>query len=410
MKRIVACMCVIGLYSFAQAQAPIEATVQLGRKVINDSVKSPQQIDDNGFAFEAATTSINSEYSDFGVCFFRGKFISYSSRKIGAFDKKDPRTNEPFTKLYCSDVKGDWDLERPLLFSRILNKNESLGSLTFDKSGTTVFFTKGVKGNSGHLELYRADMSDTRTGKWEKFTPAPFNSNDYSVETPHIAPDGKTLYFASDMPGSKGGFDIYMVEILEDGTYGPVKPVPGDINTEADEKFPHTSVDGKFMYFSSTGHGAIGGYDVYKSRQTPEGFQLVINLGNTINTQYDEIAFVPATKTDAYVTSDREYGFGSYDIYKITEFVKLNQMVKGRALGFDSQTPLAGATVKLIDTDGYQVASTKTDAQGNYGFTVSSFEYYTILAEKDGYQNGVTLFNSDNITEVFSVDVSLKKK
>ncbi|PQB05250.1 hypothetical protein BST85_10410 [Aureitalea marina] len=376
---------------------------------ISDTVKSPQDYGDNGFNFESFTTGINSEYSEIGVCFYRGKFITYSSRKIGALGKKDPRTNEPFTKLFCSDVTGDWNLDRPLLFSRILNKNESLGSLTFDKSGTTVFFTKGVEGNSGVMQLYRADMSPQKLGKWENITPLPFNSESYSVETPHLAPDGKTLYFSSNMPESKGGYDIYMVTLNEDGTYGPVQPVPGDINSEADEKFPHTSVDDKFMYFSSNGHGAIGGYDAYKSRRSPDGFKLVINLGNTINTKFDEIAFVPATKKDAYITSNREGALGGYDIYKITEFVKLNQVVAGKAMNFDTGEVLAGARIRLIDTEGYEVAETTSDANGAYTLPISSFEFYTVIAEIDGYQNGVTIFNSDNVTEKFQVDVSLKQ-
>lgn len=410
MKRIFTTMLFTALVVNAMAQGPYSINEEYQAVIAADTVKNTQDFGDNGFNFESFNTGINSEYSEIGICFFRGKFISYSSRKIGAVGKKDPRTNEPYTKLFCSDVTGDWNLDRPLLFSRILNKNESLGSLTFDKSGTTVFFTKGIEGNSGVRQLYRADMSTKRMGKWENMQPLPFNSESYSVETPHLAPDGKTLYFSSNMPESKGGYDIFMVTVNEDGTYGPVTPVPGDINTEADEKFPHTSVDSKFLYFSSNGHGAIGGYDAYKSRRSPDGFKLVINLGNTINTKYDEIAFVPATKTDAYITSNREGAMGGYDIYKITEFVKLNQVVAGKALNFDTKAVLADATIRLIDTDGYEVAETKANTNGEFVLPISSFEFYTIIAEKEGYQNGVTIFNSDNITEKFQVDVSLKQK
>ena len=144
MKRIFSTVLFVALTTNAMAQAPYSVIDEQRNITISDTVKSPQEFGDNGFNFESFTTGINSEYSEIGICFYRGKFITYSSRKIGAVGKKDPRTNEPYTKLFCSDVTGDWNLDRPLLFSRILNKNESLGSLTFDKSGTTVFFTKGI--------------------------------------------------------------------------------------------------------------------------------------------------------------------------------------------------------------------------------------------------------------------------
>ena len=78
--------------------------------------------------FETFTTGINTPYSEYGVALFRDKFITYSSRKIGALARKDPATNEPFTKLYCSDILEDYDLTRPLLFSSILNRNENLNA------------------------------------------------------------------------------------------------------------------------------------------------------------------------------------------------------------------------------------------------------------------------------------------
>ena len=76
---------------------------------------------DHGFKFETFKTGINTKYSDYGVGFFREKFISFSARKIGALAKRDPETGEPFTKLYCSDITYEYNLKRPQLFSSILN-------------------------------------------------------------------------------------------------------------------------------------------------------------------------------------------------------------------------------------------------------------------------------------------------
>ncbi|MBT8262087.1 MAG: PD40 domain-containing protein [Bacteroidia bacterium] len=274
------------------------------------------KVEDNGFKFKVIPTRINSSYSDYGSCLFRDKFISVSSRKIGVFAKKDPVTKEPFPNLFCSDIGPDWDLNRPLLFSYLLNKNENLGTITFSEDGFTMYFTTNKKGDTQLFQIFRAQMDPKKLGKWENVTPMPFNSNEYSVENPHLSTDGKTLYFASNMKGSKGGFDIFKVDIAEDGSYGPVKPVPGKVNTASDEKFPYTSKDGKFLYFSSKGHDNFGGYDLFMSKITEKGFKDIVNLGDSINSISDEIAFISVTDRVAYFTSNRSGGKGGFDIYR----------------------------------------------------------------------------------------------
>ncbi len=387
------------------AQAPYEITEDL----FNDSNAIVADLGDNGFKFEALTTGINSKYADYGAGLFMDKFISFSARKIGALAKKDPATNEPFTKLYCSDILENYDLARPLLFSSLLNKNENLGSVSFSQDGNTLFFTKNAEGSTQTFQLYKTVMDPNTAGRWMDITPVPFNMEGYSIENPHLSKDGTKLFFSSNMPSSKGGFDIYQVDVKEDGTYGEVTPVAGAVNTEMDEKFPHLSVDQKFLFFSSKGHENAGGFDVFKSRRTQQGYVTIINLGNTINTEQDEIAFVPATELIGYITSNREGGDGNFDIYRITEYV-ISQEVKGTARDFETGTPLEGVEVSLIDTDGTEVGKAVSDEKGVYSFPISSFEYYTVVSSKEGYLKGSTIFNTDNKTKLYETDVTLKTK
>ncbi|MEM7087304.1 MAG: OmpA family protein [Bacteroidota bacterium] len=381
--------------------------VSFGQAPFEITEFSKDNVGDNGFKFEALTTGINSKYADYSTGLFKNKFISFSARKIGAIARKDPATNAPFTKLYCSDILEDYDLTRPLLFSSLLNKNENLGSVSFSQDGNTMYFTKNIEGNTKRYQLYRAEMNPERLGEWHKITSMNVNSTEYSVENPHLNKAGDMLYFASNMPGSKGGFDIFKAPITEDGTLGEVVPVEGDVNTTADDKFPHLSVDEKFLFFSSKGHANIGGFDVFKSRRTKKGYVTILNLGNTINTEQDEIAFVPATERIGYITSDREGGNGSYDIYRITEYV-IAQKVSGKAIDFETKIPLANASVQLIDTDGTQVGEMLTNEKGEFTFPISSFEYYTVVSGKEGFFTGSTIFNTDNRTKEYEVDVTLK--
>ncbi|MBT8256741.1 MAG: OmpA family protein, partial [Bacteroidia bacterium] len=126
-----------------------------------------------------------------------------------------------------------------------------------------------------------------------------------------------------------------------------------------------------------------------------------------INTEKDEVAFIPATERIGYITSNREGGAGGYDIYRITEYV-ISQRVSGQAVDFETGIPLANAQVQLIDTDGTQVGEMLTNDRGEFSFPISSFEYYTLVSGKEGFFKGSTIFNTDNVTRQYRANVTLK--
>ena len=368
------------------------------------------EIGNNGFKFETFKTGINSKYSDYGVGFFKDKFISFSARKIGALAKIDPNTKEPYTKLYCSNITYEWDLQRPLLFSHILNKGENLGTISFSEKGDRIYFSKSLKEDTQTFQLYTATMNPNVEGEWTNITALPFNNTTYSIENPHVSKDGKTLYFSSNMPEAIGGYDIFKVTVRNDGSYSPAERLEGSVNTVLDEKFPHTSLDNKYLYFSSNGHNSMGGFDIFRSRNTTSNYVATRNLGNTINSTKDEIAFIPATKTIGYFTSDREGGKGRYDIYKIREYVT-NQNVTGIIRDTETQIPLANATVVLLDADGEEVATVDSDPNGVYSFPVDAFLDYTILAYKEGFKRNSASFDTNtNLVSSFETDIALDAK
>ena len=103
---------------------------------------------------------------------------------------------------------------------------------------------KGVN----HLKLYRSRKVN---GQWTEAEELPFNGEDYSTGHPALSPDGKQLYFVSDMPGSIGQTDIFVVDVLEDGGFSEPRNLGPEINTEQKEMFPF--INGKKLYFSSDG-------------------------------------------------------------------------------------------------------------------------------------------------------------
>ena len=115
--------------------------------------------------------------------------------------------------IYCSDITYEWDLKHPTLFSHILNSYDNLGTIAFSKDGNIIYFTKSKEDDTQKFDLYTCQMNPEREGEWINIKPLDFNG-DYSIENPHLSTDGKTLFFASDMPDALGGFDIFLLCLL----------------------------------------------------------------------------------------------------------------------------------------------------------------------------------------------------
>ena len=165
------------------------------------------------FDFIVTDTGVNSKQHEYGSGFFKQKYIIISAKKVGGIGgTKDPLTGEPHTQIYCATIKKTGDLDRPLLYSRILNTNDNEGSITFSPNQQVVYYTRSLLGDKRNYQLFRA-KDPLKRGQWLEETKIHFSSSKYSVENPYLSEDGETLFFASDMPGGLGGFDLYSVKI-----------------------------------------------------------------------------------------------------------------------------------------------------------------------------------------------------
>lgn len=341
--------------------------------------------DESKDLYTVEPTAINSKLSDIGSTFFMDKYIMYSSRKTGAIGAgRDENTNNPYNTLYCLNIeKTNGNLSRPNFFAYALDGKGNEGGLAFSIDEKTVYYTKSAEGNSKNYQLYKAVYDNTKY-TWINEVAVNFNSTSYSIENPSISPDGKKMYFSSNKPGGFGGFDIYVAEINNEGM--PVNPVNlgTSINTPNDEKFPYASPTGTEVYFSSNGHSGYGGQDVFVSKIKKTRYSKPLNLGKTINTVADEIAFILATKNSGYVTSNRVESEGLYDIYHFKlqkNALKLNGLVTEK----QSEIVLPNTTISLIDEDGKVVATQISSEKGSCSFEISPLENYSIVAKKEGY-------------------------
>ncbi len=233
----------------------------------------------------------NAASADFGISFYGDDKVTFASTR-NVERPLYPWNKKPTLDLYTATTDDEGQLSEIVLFPGDINTDSHESSATFSKDGMTMYFDrtndKRVRVEDdkiAHISLYRAKMVD---GKWSNIEVLPFSSDSYSVEHPSLSADGKKLYFASDMPGTNGSFDIYMVDVNEDGSFGTPQNLGAGVNTAHREQFPFISEEG-ILYFSSDGHQGFGNLDIYKS----EGdFSETKNLGATINSGFDDFAYV----------------------------------------------------------------------------------------------------------------------
>ena len=258
----------------------------------------------------------NAATSDFGISFMGDRVVFASTRNqdrpIYAWNKK------PYLDLYVADFSDEGEVSNVTLFSDNINTDTHESSAAFSDDQQVMYFdrtnSRRVKTDWSEvpvatIRIYRAEMVD---GEWDNIEPLPFTSDQYSVEHPTLSQDGTKLYFASDMPGSLGSFDIYSVDVNEDGTFGEPVNLGPNVNTPNREQFPYIANDGT-LYFTSDGHPGFGNLDVFKSEQENGTFGEAQNLGNSLNSEFDDFAFVMKEGEErGYLASNRR---GSDNLY-----------------------------------------------------------------------------------------------
>lgn len=376
----------------------------------NFSYKTSNKSDDigaNGFEFELLDAGVNSQYSEYSSGFFRNKLIMISSKKIGAFAKIDPNTNEAYKDLFCLDIDKNGHLSAPLLFSRILNTKDSEDQLTFSPDQKTVYYTRSSIENSLEYKLFKAVLEEDSHGNWINEELLTINQENISIENPFMSPKGDKLYFSSNLPDAIGGYDIYVSNINIDGELSTPKNLGRAINTSEDEKYPSMSKDGKYLYFSSKGHENMGGFDLFVSKILSNQYKTPRNLGNTINTSYDEVAYVLAAKNKGYVSSNRPNGKGGYDIYTAV-YEEISQSIKGKVIDLETKIKLPNTIVILKDEEGNEISRQLTNEDATYNFDVAPFETYIISTKKDGFKDASAAFTANRTYETsYNKDLEL---
>lgn len=352
----------------------------------------------NSGRYNIENSGINSPYSDYGACVYNGYVIFTSSRDTGTLVRRRHQwTNQSFTNLYVAkqDKAGKLGGAEPFISEVKSKYHESTPVIAAD--GKTIYFTRnnsepGKKGrDQSKTKLLKIYQANNVEGKWKSIKELPFNSNNYNCAHPALSPDGKTLYFASDMPGGKGQSDIYKVEIQNNGaSFGKPENLGEPINTEGRETFPFITEQDE-LYFSSDGHQGLGGLDVFGTRKEKNGqYQIIHNVGEPVNGTMDDFAFnINSQSKRGYFSSDRTGGKGYDDLYNLLETKPLftcEQLLQGKVSHQQTGDPIVGASITLLDQNFKEITKVTSDAEGNYIIKeVECGKQYYIRTEKPNY-------------------------
>ncbi|MDA3866159.1 MAG: hypothetical protein PF489_05335 [Salinivirgaceae bacterium] len=309
--------------------------------------------------------------------------------------------------IYFADRKNDvWLTANFWEFNSYENEEVAGGS----SSNENLFIYSN--GDFSSHDLSMARIKKRSLDRTKKDFPANIiNTRDFEHGAT-MSSDGKKFYYSSDMPGGFGGMDIYYIEKDENDQWSEPKNAGAVINTESDDMFPNLSADGSSLYFSSAGHGGIGGFDLYEAIYSAqdEAWGITRSLGVPINTPYDEMSIAWEVEGRiGYISSNRKEGFGKLDVYRviIDRDVETSYLIGTVMVGTpNASEPYSDAFNKLFVTlyDKYGNIYARYNIEGNQFYAAVPPGKYKLEIYLDGsdnkYEEDVMIIESGDMQQI----------
>ncbi|MFM1972400.1 MAG: hypothetical protein RL185_1083 [Bacteroidota bacterium] len=318
------------------------------------------------------------------------------------------RLNLSREDFYTSNINAH-GLTSALPLSDTLNFAAKKGSMSLSADLQTLYYAADyAEQGYGRYDIYKVQR--TAWG-WSK----PKNlgqriNSDFWDSAPSIAPDGNSIYFASNRPEGFGGIDIYVAYKNEKGYWEDAINLGPTINTKGDDQTPFIHADNQSLYFSSNGHPGFGGADFYVTRKKIDGsWTTPINLGYPINTYDNEGSIAVASNgTTAYIASDRADSRGELDIYKITlaENTRAHKtwFIKGQIIDAKTKKTIA-ADLNIVDpASGYPIMEMKVDSMGQFLLALPYFDSLGLKINSIGHDYLSSILPIDTV-KAFTVSI-----
>ena len=339
-------------------------------------------------------SKVNSKNSDFGATWTSTNFneiIFTSSRNGATGGEKEGITGQDFTDFWTSkqDRKGEWST--PVLADEgdNINSDDSDGTPFMNKNMTKMYFTRCLAGEhrKNGCQIMVASKSGGAFSKARPVEIATVDTLDI-VGHPTLSDDELILYFSAERKGGFGGKDLWVATRKSTNeAFGRPFNLGDNINTAGDEVFPFLRND-TTLYFSSNGHGGMGGLDIFVSTiDTAGNWGKPVNLKHPMNSTGDDFAicFHPFEEK-GFMSSNRGNTRGDDNIYYFEE-PQIYFTFSGTVKDENTLQYVPNATVRFVGSDG-SVMSTRTNDKGYFNFSESQVNKnttYEITIDKDNY-------------------------
>lgn len=274
--------------------------------------------------YTVASLPFNGSSSDYSPTLYSdGKLVFSSDRSASEGEEAYAWTGSNFSDLFLADLKSN--TVEP--FSEQINTNNNEGSVAFNNDYSLMIFTRCFNEDKYADNFCQLMMSERDGAGWSNPVALNFVRERINYMHPSLSADGSFLFFCSDNPEGWGGYDIYVSERTPDGWDEP-QMLSRSINTIGNDRFP--TIEADTLYFSSDYHQGMGGLDIFRSYRTgPKQWTVAQNLKAPINSGSDDFGLVinrnlkgqEGVLQQGYFSSSRNSGSGGDDIYRFEKRV-----------------------------------------------------------------------------------------
>jgi outer membrane protein OmpA-like peptidoglycan-associated protein len=356
-------------------------------EALSKAINNLQKFSKNADAYALKEFEHNSNFDDFSAFTFLNDKIVFTSNKSKSswIARKHGWTGNNYCHMFMTEKNEFGEYDTPAMFIAEYAPKYNDGPLSASKDGSNIFFTRNSTNKkdksldgSQKLKIMQATILNDN---FQSMMVLQFNNNEYNCAHPAISADGKTLYFASDMGGGKGGMDLYYTKKDAGGAWGSPVNLGDKVNTPGNEVFPSIT-DDNVLYFASNGHEGLGGLDVYECKIKEDKPGKIYNMGKPVNSEHDDFAYnLNSDGKKGFLSSNRKTGGMNDDIYHVDVLRKVS---RGKTVNFivkdkNTQEPLLATTIKL-NTDSFT-----TNEKGEFQTVLEDDVNYALVIKKEKY-------------------------